>query len=171
MKRRIVEPGRELGVGETILTLGYQQRSLKEFVALARECGVDVLIDVRETAWSHKPGFSKGALENALAEAGIEYVHAPFTGNPKWLRENAATHAECLDWYAWYLDEFREVLEGFELLVGEILNEGKSLALTCFERHADDCHRSILAGRWAARGALRKVAHIGTDGCPRMLPT
>ncbi len=43
----------------TLFTLGYQQRSLDEFVALLLEASIDVLVDVRETAWSHKPGFSK----------------------------------------------------------------------------------------------------------------
>lgn len=155
---------------DLILTLGYQQRTLEEFVAIAREEGVEVLIDVRETAWSHKPGFSKAALTAALEEAGIQYVHASFAGNPKWLRVNAESHRECLEWYEWYLDEFGEVLDAFEMLVAELLSSGKKAALTCFERHADDCHRSILAARWMARGAARSVRHLATEGCPRIVP-
>ena len=38
---------------EVLYTLGYEKRSIEEFVALARSSGVDVLVDVRETAWSH----------------------------------------------------------------------------------------------------------------------
>src|SRR5665213_2768409 len=142
-------------MSDVILTLGYQQRSIEEFVALARQAGVQVLIDVRETAWSHKKGFSKSAFAAALSSAGIEYVHAQFAGNPKWLRENADDHAECLAFYSWYLDEHDEVIDAFERLVGDILAEGKCAALTCFERHAGDCHRSILAERWASRARHR----------------
>src|SRR5205823_6116594 len=70
----------------TLYTLGYQQRSIDEFVEILDESGIDVLVDVRETAWSHKPGFSKSGFASALAARGIEYVHAEFAGNPKWLR-------------------------------------------------------------------------------------
>jgi uncharacterized protein (DUF488 family) len=156
---------------EVIYTLGYEKRSIEEFVALANAAGLEVLIDVRETAWSHKPGFSKNAFAAALAAAGIEYVHAPFAGNPKWLRANAETHTECLSWYSWYLDEFGEVLDAFEALVSPLLAEDKRTALTCFERHAGDCHRSILAERWAARDeGGRHIMHLATDGCARLVP-
>lgn len=155
---------------DIIYTLGYEKRSIDEFVALARAAGVDVLVDVRETAWSHKPGFSKNAFEAALAVEGIEYLHVPFAGNPKWLRENADSHAECLEWYAWYLDEFGEVEDAFESLMSPILAEDKRPALTCFERHAGDCHRSILAERWAARDERRRqFHHLATDGCARLV--
>ena len=116
----------------TLFTLGYQQRTLGEFTAILRRCDIDVLIDVRETAWSHKPGFSKGALERALEAEGIAYVHAAFAGNPKWLRANADSHRECL------------------------------------ERHADDCHRAILAEQWQERGP-RRVEHLATEGCERLV--
>jgi uncharacterized protein (DUF488 family) len=156
---------------DAIFTLGYQQRTIAEYVALLRDARIDVLIDVRETAWSHKSGFSKSSLQAALKNAGIQYVHASFAGNPKWLRENASSHAECLEWYGWYLDEFDEVLDAFEALVGEFLATGRRAAITCFERHADDCHRSVLASRWMARRMRRTVRHLGNDGCPRLLPT
>ena len=154
---------------ETIFTLGYQQRSLEEFVGIVRAAHADVVIDVREMAWSHKPGFSKHSLQSALEAVGIEYVHAAFAGNPKWLRENASTHDECLRWYDWYLNEFGEVLDAFEDLASQILAEGKSIVLTCFERHSADCHRSILTRRWAARDQSRKVSHLATEGCPRVV--
>lgn len=75
---------------EQIFTLGYQQRSIDEFVALARDAGVQVLIDVSETAWSHKKGFSKSAFAAAFSSVAIEYIHAQFAGNPKWLRDDWA---------------------------------------------------------------------------------
>lgn len=152
-----------------LLTLGYQQRSIDEFVEILQEANVHVLIDVRETAWSHKPGFSKGSLSRTLASAGIEYVHAREVGNPKGLRALAPSHAECLEWYAHYLDEFCELLESFDDLVARLHRAGKRVCLTCYERHPADCHRSILAERWRTRrgGVLE---HLAPDGCPRILP-
>jgi uncharacterized protein (DUF488 family) len=152
----------------TLFTLGYQQRTLDEFVSILVDSGIDVLVDVRETAWSHKPGFSKCALQAALAARGIEYIRAAFAGNPKWLRANAESHRECLDWYTWYLGEFEEIVPAFEPLLAAQLRAGKRVCVTCFERHAEDCHRAILAEKWQARGA-RQVKHLATEGCERLL--
>lgn len=152
----------------TLFTLGYQQRTIDEFTSILRDSGIDVLVDVRETAWSHKPGFSKGALQRALESNGIEYVHAQFAGNPKWLRANAGSHRECLDWYSWYLGEHDEIVPAFEALVAPYLGKGKRVCVTCFERHADDCHRAILAAEWQERGA-RRVEHLAIEGCDRLV--
>lgn len=153
----------------TLFTLGYQQRSIDTFVDILRDAAIDVLVDVRETAWSHKPGFSKSAFVAALAVAGIEYVHADFAGNPKWLRSNADTHRECLDWYAWYLGEFKEIVAAFDELVTDLHLRDSRVCLTCFERHADDCHRAILADQWQRAAKARTVMHLATEGCQRMV--
>jgi uncharacterized protein (DUF488 family) len=153
----------------TLFTLGYQQRSIDEFVDLLCDADVNVLVDVRETAWSHKPGFSKGALSSALAAAGIDYIHADFAGNPKWLRSNADTHRQCLEWYGWYLGEFGEIVTTFDDLVAGLHAEGKRVCLTCFERHADDCHRAILTDRWQRAGKSRTVTHLANEGCERLV--
>ena len=125
-----------------LYTLGYEKRTLDQFIAILATSSIDIVVDVRETAWSHKPGFSKRQFRSALEDAGIEYVHANFAGNPKWLRSNAESHAECLEWYGWYIQHFVEIVDAFEALVGPSVREGKRVCLTCFERHADDCHRS-----------------------------
>lgn len=152
----------------TIFTLGYQQRSINEFIEILREQEISVLVDVRETAWSHKPGFSKSAFSRALADVGIEYVHARFAGNPKSLRRTAPTHHACLERYAAYIDESDDIIDAFEQLIREMVAAGKRVCLACFERHADDCHRSVIADRWQRRGR-RAVQHLAVDGCPRML--
>lgn len=151
-----------------LFTLGYQQRTQDEFVNLLLDAGVDVLLDVRETAWSHKPGFSKRGLEETLVEHGILYVHAKFAGNPKRLRAAAASHAECLRLYANHLDVNSEIDEMFDELVGRLLDAGKRVCLTCYERHPGDCHRSVLAERWRT-GAWREVEHLGADESCRLI--
>jgi uncharacterized protein (DUF488 family) len=152
----------------TVLTLGYQQRTIKEFIGLLVDAGVDVLIDVRETPWSHKPGFSKTALQARLAAAGIEYVHARFAGNPKRIRAKASSHAQCLALYSAHLKENHGVVRELEQLVGTHLGAGRRVCLTCYERHPDDCHRGILSAQWRA-GRRRRVTHLATDGCPRLV--
>lgn len=151
----------------TLFTLGYQRRSQDEFVHLLLDAAVDVLVDVRETAWSHKPGFSKCGLEEALRVHGIAYVHARFAGNPKRLRTSAVSHKECLRLYAEHLEKDAAIMEMFDELVGRLLDAGKRVCLTCYERHPEDCHRGVLAERWR-RGSWRQVEHLGADESCRL---
>ena len=151
----------------TLFTIGYQQRSLSEYLDLLSKSEINVLVDVRATAWSRKPGFSKGALARALANVGIEYVHAPFVGNPKHLRAAAKSHEECLEKYEELLVGRADMLEMFERLVAEYLQTRKRVCITCFERHPDDCHRGILANHWRKRGR-RRVEHLAPSGAPRL---
>ena len=92
-----------------LCTIGYEKRSLEEYLHLLLDHGVEVVLDVRETAWSHKPGFSKTAFAQGLNGVGIEYFHLRIAGNPKWLREAAASHAECLQLYRSYVEGHPEV--------------------------------------------------------------
>lgn len=152
----------------TLYTIGYEKRTIDEFVELLLEAGVHLLVDVRETAWSHKPGFSKTALTVALGSAGIEYRHAPFAGNPKALREATGDHAACLAAYASLLRRRPSIVERFEELLAPYMREGAGVAIMCFERHPGDCHRAILAEAWRRRGR-RRVAHLAPEGCVRMV--
>jgi uncharacterized protein (DUF488 family) len=155
-------------MSSTLFTIGYEKRTSQEFVELLREADVDVVIDVRETAWSHKPGFSKGALSDALAAAGIEYVHASFAGNPKHLREIAEDHYECIENFRRYLDVMPEIARELDALILSYTTLGQSVALTCFERHPGDCHRSVLADAWASTN-YRNIEHLGPSGCRRLI--
>lgn len=152
-----------------LCTIGYEKRSLDQYIDLLLEHGVEVVLDVRETAWSHKPGFSKTAFAAGLEAAGIEYFHLRVAGNPKWLREAASNHADCLHLYRHYLEGHPEVLDSLSETLREQGVSHRRIALTCFERHPEDCHRGILAAEWASRHA-GDVLHLGPDGCKRLIP-
>jgi uncharacterized protein (DUF488 family) len=57
-----------------LLTIGYEGRTIEEFVGELLAGSVETLIDVRELPLSRKRGFSKRALSTELAAAGIEYA-------------------------------------------------------------------------------------------------
>lgn len=129
-----------------------------------------MLLDVRELAWSRKPGFSKSSLQKGLAEAGISYVHAKFAGNPKAIRRAASTHRDCLERYSDHLDRNEDVLEEFDRLVMQYVEVGIAVCLLCYERHPEDCHRSILLRAWMeAHARSPKIRHIGQEGTPRLI--
>jgi uncharacterized protein (DUF488 family) len=151
-----------------LCTIGYERRSLDEYIDLLLANGVEVVVDVRETAWSHKPGFSKTAFSAGLETAGISYVHLRVAGNPKWLREAAGDHAECLELYRSYVEHHPEILASLSEMLREHGIGHRRIALTCFERHPGDCHRGILAEAWAARHGGR-VIHLGPECCRRLV--
>ena len=152
----------------TLHTLGYEKRDLADYIALLKRAGVSALVDVRETAWSHKPGFSKTAFREGLERAGIRYIHASGVGNPKVLRRRARSHEECLALFEAHLDRHPNLEEEFDRVLRELLLEELRICLACFERHPMDCHRGILAERWAKRHRGR-VEHLASDGCRRLV--
>lgn len=149
-----------------VCTVGYQLRPVEELVHSLQETGVDTVIDVRETPWSYVSDYRAKNLEATLADAGIRYVHAQFAGNPKKLRREAASHAEILELYRAYLHKNPDLLRDFVALVEELTSNSQKVCLLCYERHPDDCHRSLLL---EAAGWSGDAQHIGPEGAPRLL--
>lgn len=133
-----------------VFTLGYQGRALEELLEIVRSHRVEQVIDVRENAWSRKPGFSAPELEAALAPNGATYSHLPELGCTR-----AARHA------LWgtstterFFEEYRERLATRTQAVADLLarvRESQSLLL-CLERDPSRCHRAVLAERLRAEG-------------------
>lgn len=152
-----------------IFTLGYQLRDLDEYVSVLEDVEADLVLDVRENAWSYKPGFRKSALSSGLADVGIGYRHASFAGNPKRFREQAETYEECLRKYRGYIYAKPKVLDQLDEHLAGLLSSGKRVCLLCYERHPGDCHRSILLEAWQKRyHSDVEIRHLGTDGAPRL---
>lgn len=146
---------------ETLYTIGYEKRTQEAFFTLLRRAGIDVLMDVRDVAWSHKPGFSKGALSETAHTAGMEYMHAQFAGNPKKLRAKESDTEGLIGAYGRHLDDHPEIVQQFSDLVRGYSKAGKRVCIMCFERDPADCHRGVLAARWKRRRRGR-VEHLGT---------
>lgn len=140
-----------------LFTFGYQGLSLAAFIARLRQAGVETVLDVRETPWSRKPGFSKRALAQALARSGIAYTHLPALGCPKPIR---ARHQADGDWAA-YTKAFNEYLAGQQAAIAELVGIAQKTAgcLLCFEADFNSCHRSLVASAAALAGGL-DVAHL-----------
>jgi uncharacterized protein (DUF488 family) len=101
------------------------------------------VIDVRTLPLSRRPGFSKTPLKNALAEAGIDYVHLKALGTPSAGRTaaRAGRHADMARIYAGQLELPEATVQSAEML--ELAAE-KPSALLCMEREPAHCHRTLL---------------------------
>lgn len=126
-----------------IFTIGYEGATMGEFLAALQNAGVEQVIDVRAVPNSRRPGFSKTPLRNALAEAGIDYVHLRALGTPAAGREaaRAGRKAELEAIYAGQLETPEAMAEGAMMLE---LSAEKPSALLCYERDPACCHRTLL---------------------------
>jgi uncharacterized protein (DUF488 family) len=126
-----------------IFTIGYENATQGDFVAALLLAGVERIVDVRAVANSRRPGFSKTPLRNALAEAGIDYVHLRALGTPAEGRaaSRAGRFADLERIYAGQLELPEAIAQGAEML--ELARE-KPSALMCYEREPAHCHRTLL---------------------------
>jgi uncharacterized protein (DUF488 family) len=140
----------------TLFTIGYEGKTQAEFLAELAAAGVERVLDVRAVAASRRPGFSKTALKNALAEEGIDYLHLRPLGTPAAGREAArkGRTAEMRLIYAGQLETDEAALAMEQALAAAA---EKKTALLCYEKGAPECHRSMLAERMVARDGFEVV--------------
>src|SRR3546814_17582335 len=72
-------------------TIGYEGRTVAEFMEALEAARVELVIDVRAVAASRRLGFSKTVLAAGLRDRGIDYLHLRSLGTPKAGREAART--------------------------------------------------------------------------------
>ena len=125
-----------------LVSIGYEGRDVDELIRQLGSLKVNVLVDVRLNPISRKRGMSKSALAISLQAAGIRYVHHRELGNPKDNRDA-------------YRSGDRTAYVRFEEILGlpeatsaikhvtELL-DGERVALLCFERDHDQCHRALV---------------------------
>jgi uncharacterized protein (DUF488 family) len=126
-----------------IFTIGYENATVGEFVAALEAAKVERVIDIRAVPNSRRPGFSKTPLRNALAEAGIDYVHLRALGTPADGRAaaRAGRHDDLVRIYAGQLELPEAMAETAQMLD---LAADKPSALLCYERDPLECHRTLL---------------------------
>ncbi|MCZ4506774.1 DUF488 family protein [Streptomyces sp. ActVer] len=143
----------ETKVAPGLWSAGYEGRDIDSFVASLLDSRIDVVADVRLTPISHKKGFSKTRLGEALAEAGIEYTHLRGLGNPK---DNRAP------FWDGRLDEgrarFRGVLrsEAAQTDLERLAEHARQsrVAVLCFEKDESRCHRQVVLETVRKRAAV-----------------
>lgn len=126
-----------------IVSVGYEGRTIEDFVDELVRAGVKTVADVRLNAISRKAGFSKTRLRDALAAAGIEYRHMRSLGNAKenrspfWdgrVEEGRRVFGEALQ-----APEAESSLDELSALVRD-----QVVAVLCFESDVEKCHRKVI---------------------------
>ncbi len=139
-----------------LCTIGYEGRTLENYLNCLLRDGVTLLCDVRRNPLSRKYGFSKGTLGKACVGVGIRYEHLPELGIASEERRELNSQA---DYDALFAEYERSSLpqQGAALaLIRGWIEGGQRVALTCFERLPHQCHRHCVAE--ALEGLLGKGA-------------
>jgi len=147
-------------MGKTLFTFGYEGLTLERFIRRLEAAGVETVLDVRELPLSHKPGFSKTALAEALRKAGLAYAHLPALGCPKPIRQRYKADG---DWPA-YMRAFKMHLARQKEALGDLVSRanGTRACLLCFEADFKRCHRSAVAEA-ARRAGGPAVVHLSAQ--------
>jgi uncharacterized protein (DUF488 family) len=127
----------------TFFTIGYQAHSVDSLIAQLRRYKVQLLVDVRQNPSSRKAEFSKIRLQDAIAGAGMEYLHDPDLGTPPRIRSiyrNGRNLSDALAEYDKHLSSNPEPIESLAKAVGS-----KKICLLCLESDHRMCHRGIIA--------------------------
>jgi len=131
-------------------TIGYEGKTVDEFLSELGDAGVELVIDVRAVAASRRPGFSKSAMAAALRERGIDYLHLRALGTPKPGRE-AARKGRIAEMRAIFEVQLETPEAELAMEQADSAAQEGHAALLCFEADAGGCHRSMVAERLVAR--------------------
>lgn len=145
-------------MADQLFTIGYEGCSIESFIESLKQAGVDLLIDVRDVPISRKRGFSKKALSDRLGEKSIEYLHLKGLGDPKAGRE-AARAGRYREFKEIFADHLRSDKAQTDMRRCIEVASGRSATLLCFEKHHENCHRSIVANELAREGGFN-IVHI-----------
>ena len=136
-------------------TIGYEGSSIERYLNLLIQAGVTVLCDVRRNPLSRKYGFAKSTLSKWCEQVGIRYEHLPALGIASEQRRELNTQADYDALFADYEAHWLP-LQGAALdHVARWIGAGSHVALTCFERLPEQCHRHCVGEALEARMQLR----------------
>ena len=142
-----------------LFTIGYEGTALDDFMSALKTARIDVLLDVRELPISRRKGFSKTALGTALSEAGITYRHEKQLGSPKTIRHRLREDGN----YLRFFREFDRHLVEQSALLDTLAEELRgNVALMCYEKDHEECHRRSVADALAELLGKTPI-HLGVD--------
>lgn len=130
---------------EAIYTIGFTQKSLRQFVGLLRVAGVDGVVDIRLNNVSQLAGYAKrDDLAFILEAFGIGYLEEKRLAPPSELLDR---YHRDHDWTAYVPDFQRLVLDAqpLDAILRGIEVHFARPCLLCAEPAPSQCHRRLVA--------------------------
>lgn len=130
---------------ESFFTIGYEGKTIDQYLNDIILNNINLVIDVRKNPISMKYGFSKKTLSNSLKQLNIEYVHIPELGIESNERQNLFSFYDYQKLFEHYENDILAHQNTAILKITELYNTKKRIALTCFEKDYNSCHRSRIS--------------------------
>lgn len=128
---------------QILFTIGYEGKSVESFINTLIKNNVRMLVDVRKNPLSRKFGFSRGKLEHIAETAGISYVHIPELGIDSDKRTSLNTKDDYVQLFCGYAETLPQHLPQVNQIYS-LLCANTRIALMCFEKDSQMCHRHVL---------------------------
>ena len=129
-----------------IFTIGFTQKTAKEFFSLLKDNGVKEVVDIRLGVTSQLAAFAKGEdLKYFLAEiCGITYSHDLLLAPTEELLKDYKK--KLIDWRE-YEVRFAKIMEDRNIrqYVGNHYKNKDKICLLCSEPTPENCHRRLVA--------------------------
>jgi uncharacterized protein (DUF488 family) len=139
-----------------LFTIGYEGKRIEAFINTLIQNDIRLICDVRKNPLSRKFGFSKGKLKHITQAAGIGYVHIPDLGidaNKRYSLKTPDDYRSLFEDYTRELPDKKEALED----VFTLLQQNTRMALMCFEKEPEMCHRHIIGNLMVNKYRIRSV--------------
>jgi uncharacterized protein (DUF488 family) len=153
-----------------VFTIGHSTRPIEEFIELLNRNGVALLADIRTIPKSrHNPQYWQDALQESLAEAGIDYAYLPGLGGRRRARPDTVNTAWRNASFRGYADHMQteEFAHELERLID--LSRERMTAIMCAEAVPWRCHRSLVADALVVRGIEVLDIMSATSARPHVL--
>lgn len=130
-------------------TIGYEKKTIDQFIGLLKMAKIQTLVDVRKNPVSqYKPDFNKEKLKETLEKHAIRYVHHPKLGVPSEIRRKLGETGS----YDWFFKQYDEnVIPKLEKEV-DLQSLNYPIAVMCVELDPTRCHRHRIALALEERG-------------------
>jgi uncharacterized protein (DUF488 family) len=137
-----------------LFTIGYEGKTVERFVNELIQSDVRVLCDVRKNPLSRKFGFSKNRLSHIAKEVGIRYVHIPGLGIESDKRSSLETKADYVRLFSEYKKTLPQRKQYLDLAM-QLVDEESRVALMCFEKDSEFCHRHVIRDHLCAKNNIK----------------
>ncbi len=138
-----------------LFTIGYEGVSLEMYINKLILNDIKVLCDVRKNSYSQKWGFSKATLQDACEKAGIKFIHIPQLGIESDERRELNVLSDYKRLFASYDATTLVENDKYLLELAGIVSTNHRVALTCFEKDVQMCHRGVVASKLMTLESLK----------------
>jgi uncharacterized protein (DUF488 family) len=139
----------------TLFTIGYESISLEMYINKLILNDIKVLCDVRKNSYSQKWGFSKSTLQDACEKVGIKFIHIPQLGIESGERQELNVLSDYKRLFASYEANTLVENDKYLLELAGIVTTNHRVALTCFEKDVQMCHRGVVASKLMTLDSLK----------------